>query len=49
MSSEIIASSSSGNAILLENGIMLDMGITFKKAKSYLDKTKVIFISHTHS
>ena len=48
MSGEIIASSSSGNAILLENGIMLDMGITFKKAKPYLDKTKVIFISHVH-
>lgn len=49
MGSEIIASGSSGNAILLENGILLDCGIPYNKIKSYLKDIKAIFISHTHS
>lgn len=48
MINEIIASSSSGNAILLANGILLDCGIAYSKIKKYLPKVKIIFISHTH-
>lgn len=49
MDSEIIASGSSGNAILLENGILLDCGIPYKKIRQYLKDIKTIFISHVHS
>ena len=45
---EIIASGSSGNAILLENGILLDCGIPFKKIEPYLNQIKLVFISHEH-
>jgi hypothetical protein len=47
--SNIVASGSSGNAIILENGICLDMGIPYKKIKPYLKDIKIIFISHLHS
>lgn len=46
MKSNIVASGSSGNAIILENGICLDMGIPYKKIKPYLKNIKIIFISH---
>ncbi len=46
MKSNIIASSSSGNAILLENGILLDCGVSYNKIKPYLKDIKAIFISH---
>ena len=46
MKNNIIASSSSGNAILLENGILLDCGVSYNKIKTYLKDIKAIFISH---
>lgn len=44
----IIASGSSGNALILENGILLDCGVAFKKIEPYLNQIKLIFISHEH-
>ena len=46
MKNIVIASSSAGNAILLENGILLDCGIPYRKIKPYLKNIKAIFISH---
>ena len=46
MKNNVIASSSAGNAILLENGILLDCGIPYRKIKPYLKNIKAIFISH---
>ena len=46
MKNNVIASSSAGNAILLENGILLDCGIPYSKIKPYLKNIKAIFISH---
>ena len=48
MDYKIIASGSSGNAILLDNGILLDCGIPFKKIQPYVDKIKAVFLSHCH-
>lgn len=48
MKYEIIASGSSGNAILLENGLLLDCGISLKKLEPFIYKIKAIFISHSH-
>ena len=46
MKNNVIASSSAGHAILLENGILLDCGIPYSKIKPYLKNIKAIFISH---
>ena len=46
---DIINSNSKGNAIILEDKIMLDCGVTYTKIKKYLKKIKIIFISHVHS
>lgn len=48
MNYKIIASGSSGNAILLNNGILLDCGVSFKLVAPYLAEIKAIFISHEH-
>lgn len=49
MNYEIINSGSDGNAILLENNILLDCGVAYKKIQPYLKNIKIIFLSHTHS
>ena len=48
MKYEIIGSSSKGNSIVVEDILLLDCGVTYKKIKSYLNKIKLIFISHIH-
>lgn len=49
MEYKIIKSGSSGNAILLENGILLDCGVPLKMfGNQDLKKIKAVFISHEH-
>lgn len=48
MNYEIIGSSSKGNCIIVEDVLMLDCGVTYSKIKPYLNKVKLIFISHVH-
>lgn len=48
MNYEIINSGSDGNAIIVNDFFMLDCGVSYRKIKPYLKKTKLIFISHTH-
>ena len=48
MKYNIIGSSSKGNAIVLEDIILLDCGVSYTKLKPYLKKIKLIFISHSH-
>lgn len=43
---EIIGSSSKGNAIIVEDFLLLDCGISYSKLEKYLSKIKLIFISH---
>lgn len=45
---KILGSSSKGNAIIIENFLMLDAGVNYSKIKPYLKKIKLIFISHVH-
>lgn len=49
MKYEIVGSSSKGNSIILEDSIMLDCGVAYKKVKSFMKNIKLIFISHIHS
>lgn len=48
MNYKIIKSGSSGNSILLENGLLLDCGVPFKLLINDLPKIKAVFISHEH-
>ena len=48
MNYEIIGSSSKGNCIVVEDKLMLDVGVSYSKIKKYLPKVKLIFISHDH-
>lgn len=48
MNYNIIGSSSKGNCIIVENILILDVGVSYSKIKKYLSKVKLIFISHIH-
>ena len=48
MKYEIIGSSSKGNAIVLEDILLLDVGVSYVKIKKYISRIKLIFISHSH-
>ncbi len=48
MKYEIINSSSKGNAIVVEDILLLDVGVSYSKIKKYLNKIKLVFISHGH-
>lgn len=42
----IVGSSSSGNAIIFNDYLLIDCGVTFSKLKPYLKKIKVICLTH---
>lgn len=46
---DIISSSSKGNAIIVEDILLLDCGVSYMKIKEKLKKIKIIFISHCRS
>lgn len=43
---KILNSGSDGNAIIVDEFLLLDCGISFKRLSQELNKIKVIFISH---
>lgn len=45
----VISSSSSGNAYIYFNDILLDIGVPYKKIESYVQNIKFILLSHIHS
>ena len=49
MTYEIISSSSEANCIIVEDVLMLDCGVNYKRIKDKLKKIKLIFISHSHT
>lgn len=48
MKYNIVGSSSKGNSIVVEDVLMLDIGLSYSKIKKYLNKIKIIFVSHAH-
>jgi len=48
MNVEVLASGSSGNAVIINEEILLDCGVSFKKLEPYYKKLKLVFISHVH-
>ena len=49
MKYNIIGTGSSGNCVIVNDNIMLDCGLNYKKIKPYLRYIKLIFISHRPS
>lgn len=48
MNYKIIATGSDGNATIIENTIMIDCGLPFKKIYPYIRKLKLVLLTHTH-
>lgn len=46
MKYNIIGSSSKGNSIIVEDKLLLDVGMTYKKIKPYISNVKLVFVSH---
>lgn len=49
ISYNLLATGSTGNCLILNKFLALDMGITFKKLKPFYKDLKLVFISHCHS
>lgn len=45
---KVINSGSDGNATVLENIILIDCGISFKKLENYYKKLKIVLLTHKH-
>lgn len=48
MKYNIINSGSDGNATIVEEIILIDCGVSFKKLSPHIKKLKLVFISHVH-
>lgn len=48
MTYKIIKTGSDGNCTIVNDIIAIDMGISYKKLIPYVDKLKLVFISHIH-
>ena len=46
---EIIQSGSNGNAIIYNQDIMVDCGVSFSKIKPYYKQIKLLLLTHIHS
>ncbi len=46
---KIISTGSKGNAVLLDNHILIDCGVPYCRLSAYADKIKYIFLTHQHS
>ena len=49
MNYRIIESGSFGNATIVENIILIDCGVSFKKLKDYYQELKLVLLTHIHS
>jgi len=48
MDYNIIATGSDGNAVLIENSILVDCGVPFKTLKPYVSQLKLVLLTHIH-
>ena len=48
MTYEIIATGSTGNAVLINNNILVDCGVPFKLIEPYADRIQLVLLSHMH-
>lgn len=48
MTYNIIATGSSGNAVLINNSVLIDCGVPFKKLESYVRQLRLVLLTHIH-
>lgn len=48
MKYNIVATGSKGNAIVIEDIILIDCGVSFKKLKDYCKKLQIVLLTHIH-
>ena len=48
MDVEIVQTGSSGNCVILDKTICLDLGVSWKKIRKYVNDLQLVFISHAH-
>ena len=48
MNYNIIATGSSGNAVLLDGFILIDIGISYRKLEPYVNQIAVVMLTHRH-
>ena len=49
MTYEIIETGSTGNAVVINENIMIDCGVSWKKIQPYAKKLKLVLLTHKHS
>lgn len=49
MEYKILASCSSGNAVIIRDIMLIDCGVTFKRLQKYYKKLKIVLLTHIHS
>lgn len=49
MTCNVIATGSSGNAVLLDGHYLIDCGVSFSKIRPYIDDIRLVFLTHAHS
>lgn len=49
MNYNILASGSNGNAVIVENKILIDCGVSFKALKEYYKNLQLVLLTHIHS
>lgn len=49
MKFNILNSGSDGNGVIIEDIILIDCGISFKKLENYYKKLKIVLLTHKHS
>lgn len=49
MNYKIIASCSTGNAVIIRDIILIDCGVSFKRLQKYYKKIKIVLLTHIHS
>lgn len=49
MEYEILASGSSGNCVIINDIIAIDMGIPYRNLKDYYKNIRLVLLTHVHS
>ncbi|MFA5407984.1 MAG: MBL fold metallo-hydrolase, partial [Bacilli bacterium] len=49
MNYNIIATGSRGNAVVIEEDILIDCGVSFRKLKDYYKQFKIVLLTHIHA
>lgn len=49
MKYDIVASGSNGNAVVIEDSILIDCGVSYKSLKMFMPKLKLVLLTHVHA